>query len=1087
MSTESKRPVDYPIQPRIVKVATCSLNQHALDFKGNKERILRSIQIAKEKGCTYRLGPELEISGYSCEDHFYELDTIKFSWLSFEYILKGAPADILCDVSMPVLHNGVRYNCRIFFLNSDKDGKKGHKIVLIRPKMWLADDGNYREERWFTPWSKDKQDVLEEYVLSAELRELTGQRTVPFGVGIVEAVDGTIASEVCEELFTPESPNIQWGLEGVDIVSNGSGSHWQMGKRAYRHDLIKQATSRNGGVYMYSNLLGLDGNRLVFDGNSMIYSAGKLLATGEHLSFHEVEVVTATINLDDVLSKRTSIVSRGIQADRRAIKSPRVHIEEYVPGFRLTCPNSMACHETPEMKKQEYEEEDEMGLGISRYLWNYINIVNSGGFFLPLSGGVDSGSTSLFIYYMCHTIMSIVNNDGGKLKAGDPDDERLWKHVNGQLNAFLNIAKRPGYGKYVKKDMNTPAQTKLEPEGLVNIMLNTCNMPTKNNTGPIQKQAADLAEAIGSYHMTVEINEAFTATKNMVGKVTFGYVTTVAQEEPPPTSGPPTGPTTETPSGAPTVTNHSTLRKQGGGGGEMIPMEIPRYATAGGDYMENLAIQNIQARLRMLTAYYMAQILPMYRWNTEYGNKEGAIPGYPSYHTKKEEIVGNDERKYFPAELTEADHIKIYNQIQFTRAFSPALLVLASSNADEALRGFYTKYDASSADLNPIGSFAKKKLRQFMKWFMLGSKFGHMKKKGSTAAAEITEEAIQQSARTLLTREAKEAVEKEIRKAIVDKVRAVINKKITESGAIEEITAKDRKIDTFKLSKLIMIELQKPNYFEEIRNHLEKPETLAAQAKSIEERVKKDMDTLNSNTNLRNRVIEEIRMNESRFEAVNRILNVTASPELTPGSVSGIQDDEVEIELTYGNLYELGLLRKQEILGPYSMFLRLCKEKLGKKDSNGNDIKIEFIDTDKKEKIEILPTPTKLAIIIDRFFRWYGMNRHKMTILTPGIHATGYSPDDNRYDQRPFVYKYSSEGSNDQIKLIYELAREMEGIKKPMEQVKPTVPEGTSQFFQNQHNTRVPERTSQFFKNQRKNTRKASKYARKSLRRNRRS
>lgn len=47
--------------------------------------------------------------------------------------------DILIDVGMPVQHRGVRYDCRIICL----DGK----ILLIRPKMWLANDGNYFEMR----------------------------------------------------------------------------------------------------------------------------------------------------------------------------------------------------------------------------------------------------------------------------------------------------------------------------------------------------------------------------------------------------------------------------------------------------------------------------------------------------------------------------------------------------------------------------------------------------------------------------------------------------------------------------------------------------------------------------------------------------------------------------------------------------------------------------------------------------------------------------------------------------------------------------------------------------------------------------
>lgn len=50
-----------------ITLATCSLNQWALDFEGNLHRILESIRIAKEKGAKLRVGPELEVTYvYSC-------------------------------------------------------------------------------------------------------------------------------------------------------------------------------------------------------------------------------------------------------------------------------------------------------------------------------------------------------------------------------------------------------------------------------------------------------------------------------------------------------------------------------------------------------------------------------------------------------------------------------------------------------------------------------------------------------------------------------------------------------------------------------------------------------------------------------------------------------------------------------------------------------------------------------------------------------------------------------------------------------------------------------------------------------------
>ena len=70
----------------LATLATCSLNQwvmsstsfsegsritvrQALDFEGNSERIIESIRVAKSKGATLRVGPELEITGYGCLEY----------------------------------------------------------------------------------------------------------------------------------------------------------------------------------------------------------------------------------------------------------------------------------------------------------------------------------------------------------------------------------------------------------------------------------------------------------------------------------------------------------------------------------------------------------------------------------------------------------------------------------------------------------------------------------------------------------------------------------------------------------------------------------------------------------------------------------------------------------------------------------------------------------------------------------------------------------------------------------------------------------------------------------------------------------
>ena len=48
--------------------------------------------------------------------------------------------------------------------------------------------------------------------------------------------------------------------------------------------------------------------------------------------------------------------------------------------------------------------------------------------------------------------------------------------------------------------------------------------------------------------------------------------------------------------------------------------------------------------------------------------------------------------------------------------------------------------------------------------------------------------------------------------------------------------------------------------------------------------------------------------------------------------------------------------------------------------------------------------PAEVGERVKVFFRFYGRNRHKLTTLTPSLHAEDYSPDDNRFDLRPFLY-----------------------------------------------------------------------------------
>lgn len=266
----------------VVTLSTCNLNQWAMDFTNNTRRIIESCKLAKKAHSTYRLGPELEITGYGCEDHFLETDTFTHSWESLATIINsGATDDLLCDFGMPVHHKSISYNCRVLVHN--------RTILLIRPKCAMADNGNYRESRYFTAYRPPTPNALTTLSLPPHfISSVTPlphappsppQTTAPFGVGAITSTDGvTIGAETCEELWAPNSPHIEMSLSGVDIITNGSGSHHELRKLNTRLELIISATRKCGGAYVYSNQCGCDGGRLYYDGSSLIVCNGDILA-----------------------------------------------------------------------------------------------------------------------------------------------------------------------------------------------------------------------------------------------------------------------------------------------------------------------------------------------------------------------------------------------------------------------------------------------------------------------------------------------------------------------------------------------------------------------------------------------------------------------------------------------------------------------------------------------------------------------------------------------------------------------------------------------------------------------------------------
>ncbi|KTF79416.1 hypothetical protein cypCar_00047578, partial [Cyprinus carpio] len=366
--------------------------------------------------------------------------------------------------------------------------------------------------------------------------------TVPFGDGVLSTKDTCLGSEICAELWNPRSPHVDMGLDGIEIFTNSSASYHELRKADHRVNLVKSATTKSGGIYLFANQKGCDGDRLYYDGCAMIAINGDIVARGAQFSLKDVEVVSATLDLEDVRSYRG--------------ERCHPHMEyEHKPYQRIKTDFSLSdCDDRCLPTHQPVEwifhtPEEEISLGPACWLWDYLRRSGQAGFLLPLSGGVDSSSTACIVYSMCVQICRAVKDGNSQV-----------------LEDVQRVVSDSSYRPEDPRELN---------------------------------------------HLNINIDMA---VKGMLGIFS------------------------------------------------MVTGKWPQFRANGGSARENLALQNVQARIRMILAYLFAQLC---LW----------AQGKPG-----------------------------------------GLLVLGSANVDESLTGYFTKYDCSSADINPIGGVSKMDLKCFLQY-----------------------------------------------------------------------------------------------------------------------------------------------------------------------------------------------------------------------------------------------------------------------------------------------------------------------------------------------------------------------------------
>ncbi len=272
-----------------IKACAATVKIKVADIKYNASAIIAAIKESSENGSDLTVFPELCLSGYTCGDLFNQrvlLDGVKNAVCEIAAATKNVKT--LVFFGAPLENNGRLYNCAVAVSQG--------KILGVVPKTFLPDYGEFYERRHFTPAEHDNGVI-----------NLNGE--VPFGSKLIFKAENfenfTVACELCEDLWAPDSPSIYHAKAGANIIVNLSCSDETVGKAEYRRDLVRMQSGKLVCGYVYSDSGdGESTTDMVFAGHNIIAENGVLL--GENKLF-ENGALYGGIDVDMLESERRRI------------------------------------------------------------------------------------------------------------------------------------------------------------------------------------------------------------------------------------------------------------------------------------------------------------------------------------------------------------------------------------------------------------------------------------------------------------------------------------------------------------------------------------------------------------------------------------------------------------------------------------------------------------------------------------------------------------------------------------------------------------------------------------------------------------
>lgn len=253
-----------------IKVAACTPEIRVADVDFNVSKITEQIGECAEKGVKIAVFPELCVTGYTCQDLFFQ-DTLLDSAMRGAVKIAKATADynMLIAVGLPVKAMGKLYNCAAVMAGGD--------ILMFIPKTHLPNYNEFYEARHFTPYTRSFTTINMTGLFN------DGKHHEPeMGQGLVRFKDYpelVVGFEICEDLWVADPVSNYLAKAGANIICNLSASDEVIGKDSYRRQLVSNQSARLVAGYVYCSAgNGESTQDMVFSGHNLIAENGAILA-----------------------------------------------------------------------------------------------------------------------------------------------------------------------------------------------------------------------------------------------------------------------------------------------------------------------------------------------------------------------------------------------------------------------------------------------------------------------------------------------------------------------------------------------------------------------------------------------------------------------------------------------------------------------------------------------------------------------------------------------------------------------------------------------------------------------------------------